>query len=285
MTEQEVPNLEEMDEREAARFLTEGMARMSPEWEYQTRHEDYVMEMAQSGERFRGRENMRAFQEAYGDHSTPPSIRLRRIIVREGLWVGESVVDYGEQVFHGVAILELRDGNIWRDTRYIAEPFEPPEWRAQWVERAEPGQPDATLAKDKPMAAGGNEADENTIRRLVDRNWEKVRAGDFVGAHEWYDDAVVVEWPQSGERIRGKQNLLALREAYPAGVGLEVRRVIVRPDLCVSEYVIRYDGRPVNVVAIVEFEGTKVVRETHYFADPFEPPGWRARWVEPMEAG
>ncbi len=67
----------------------------------------------------------------------------------------------------------------------------------------------------------------------------------------------------------------------------EVRRVIVRPGLCVSEYVIRYDGKPVNVVAIMdmEFEGTKVVRETHYFADPFPPPGWRAQWVEQMDAG
>jgi hypothetical protein len=52
----------------------------------------------------------------------------------------------------------------------------------------------------------------------------------------------------------------------------------------VSEYVIRYAGKPVNVVSIVEFEGTKIFRETHYFADPFSPPGWRARWVERMEA-
>jgi hypothetical protein len=24
------------------------------------------------------------------------------------------------------------------------------------------------------------------------------------------------------------------------------------------------------------------VRETQYFAEPFEPPAWRARWVERM---
>ena len=47
--------------------------------------------------------------------------------------------------------------------------------------------------------------------------------------------------------------------------------MIVRQGLCVSEYIIRYDGNPVYVVAIVEFAGTKVVRETHYFADPFPP--------------
>lgn len=280
MNEQQVPNLDEMDEQDAARFLTEGMSRMSPEWEYQTRHEDYVMEMPQSGERIGGRENMRAFQEAYADHSTPPTIRLRRVIVREKLWVGDSVTDYGGRVFHGAAILELRDGKIWRDTRYYAEPFEAPEWRAQWVERMESGEPVSSLIQSEL----GNEMDGHEIERLIERNWEKVRAGDFSGAHEWYADDCVVEWPQSGERIRGKENLLALRGAYPANVEFEVRRVIGRRDLGVSEYTIRYDGKPVNVVSIAEFVDGKVVRETHYFAEPFPPPGWRAQWVERMEA-
>jgi hypothetical protein len=66
MAEQRVPNLEEMDEQQAHRFLTDLYSRHSPEEEYNVRHqEDYVMEMPQSGERFRGRENMRAFQETH----------------------------------------------------------------------------------------------------------------------------------------------------------------------------------------------------------------------------
>jgi hypothetical protein len=105
------PNLEEMDEREAHRFLTELLSNLSPEEEYNVRHpEDYVMEMPQSGERFRGRERMRAFQEAY-HLSPPPSIRVRRVLVKEGLWVVEGVADYGGgQVYDVVLILELRDG-------------------------------------------------------------------------------------------------------------------------------------------------------------------------------
>jgi hypothetical protein len=132
-----VPNLEEMDEQQAHRFLTELLSNLSPEEEYNVRHqEDYVMEMPQSGERFRSRENMRAFQEA---HPTPPSsLQVRRVLVKEGLWVVEGVIDYGEgQVYNVVLILELRDGKMWRDRWYFAEPFEAPKWRAQWVERME----------------------------------------------------------------------------------------------------------------------------------------------------
>jgi hypothetical protein len=93
------------------------------------------MEVPQSGESIRGREKMREFQEAY---PTPPSIQLRRVLVRDGLWVVEGVNDYGGgQVFDVVLIIELKDGKLWRDRRYYAEVFEAPQWRAQWVERME----------------------------------------------------------------------------------------------------------------------------------------------------
>jgi SnoaL-like protein len=138
MDEPGVPDLEEMNEQQAQQFLTEMFTHLSPDAEYEIRHEDYVMEMPQSGERIRGRENMRQFQEAFADHSNPPTIRLRRVVVRKGLRILEGVNDYGEgQVFTVVAIFELRDGKVWRDTRYYAEPFEAPEWRAQLVERME----------------------------------------------------------------------------------------------------------------------------------------------------
>ena len=139
MTEQQprVPNLEELDERQAHRFLTDVfIADPSPDAVYEANHpDDYVMEMPQSGEAIRGRENLRRFQQAYPGGA--PSIRLRRVLVRDGLWVAELVNDYGDgRVFDVAMILELKDGKIWRDRRYYAEPFEAPEWRARWVERA-----------------------------------------------------------------------------------------------------------------------------------------------------
>ncbi len=138
--DQPVPNLEEMDEQQAERFLEELFTTLSAQKEYAVRHEDYAMQMPQSGERIRGPENMRAFQQAFATNSTPPTIRIRRVLVRERLWVVEGVNDYGEEggVYNVVLIVELKDGKWWRDTRYYAEPFEAPEWRAGWVEQMEP---------------------------------------------------------------------------------------------------------------------------------------------------
>jgi len=136
MAEQRVPDLEEMDEQEAQYFLAELFSRLSAEEEYQIRHEDYTMEWPQSGERLRGREKMREFQEAHS-RSRPPR-RLRRVLVRDGLWVVEGVIDYGGgREVDFVLILELRDGKVFRETRYYAEPFEASEEREQWFERME----------------------------------------------------------------------------------------------------------------------------------------------------
>ena len=90
---------------------------------YEVRHQNFVMVMPQSGERIRGRERMREFQAAFGQSA--PAMRLRRPLVRGGLWVAEVLSDYGGgRVFHYVSIVELRDGKMWRDIRYYAEPFE-----------------------------------------------------------------------------------------------------------------------------------------------------------------
>jgi len=108
--------------------------------------------------------------------------------------------------------------------------------------------------------------------------------GDEIArASEIYADDAVVEWPQGGERIRGKANIIAFRSAYPARQEFELHRTIGRQDLWVNEYTIHYDGKPVRVVGIMEFRGDKVVRERIYFGDPWEPPAWRAQWVERMD--
>ena len=137
--------LDEMDEREAHHFLTSLLTNLDPEEEYDARHpEDFVLEMPQSGERIRGRERMRRFQESYSTLSPSEPmrrIRLRRVLVKEDLWVVEGVADYdddGQEALNVVLILELRDGKMWRDRWYFAGSFEAPQWRAQWVERMSP---------------------------------------------------------------------------------------------------------------------------------------------------
>ena len=118
------------------------------------------------------------------------------------------------------------------------------------------------------------------MRAILDRYWEATVALDLDGVDEFYHDDVVVEFPQSGERIRGRHNIYELRAHYPAKVAFEILRTRGEGKLWITELIITYDGRPVYVVTVMEFRDGKVAHETHYYADPFEPPKWRSQWVE-----
>jgi len=122
--------------------------------------------------------------------------------------------------------------------------------------------------------------DEQTIRAALDRHWAASDANDFETEHEIYHDDAVLEYPQSGERIRGRRNIQASRSAQPNKKRFTVRRVLGAADLWVSEFVLTYDGLPSYTVSIMEFTDGKVARETQYFGDPFAPGPSRAQWVE-----
>ena len=125
--------------------------------------------------------------------------------------------------------------------------------------------------------------DNQEIRATLDRYWEATVALDLERIHEIYHDDVIVEFPQSGELIRGKHNIYELRARYPAKVTYKMLRVRGDGNLWTTEVIVTYDndkGRRVYGVAIMEFRDDKVAHETLYFGYPFEPPGWRSHWVE-----
>jgi hypothetical protein len=135
--------------------------------------------------------------------------------------------------------------------------------------------------------------DEATARAMIQAHFDASAVGaaggapddDIARASEIYADDAVLEWPQGGERVRGKANIIAFRSSYPARQGFQVNRITGCHDLWVNEYTIRYDDKPVLAVGIMEFRDGKVVRERIYFGDPWEPPEWRAHWVERFDPG
>ncbi|MDT5095678.1 MAG: hypothetical protein QOH60_5041 [Mycobacterium sp.] len=121
---------------------------------------------------------------------------------------------------------------------------------------------------------------DDEVRGALGRHWAASDANDFETEHEIYRDDAVLEYPQSGERIRGRHNIQASREAQPNLKRFTVRRVLGGGNLWVSELVLTYDDKPYYVVSVMEFEDGEVVRETQYFGDPFEPGPSRAQFVE-----
>ena len=98
--------------------------------EYELRTDDYIMEMPQSGERIVGRDNIRAFQEAYPN---PPRMEVRRIIGEGDLFSSRAGPTTAPRCHTSPTSSNFATGAFAR-TRYYATPFEPPPWRPQWVD-------------------------------------------------------------------------------------------------------------------------------------------------------
>jgi hypothetical protein len=121
---------------------------------------------------------------------------------------------------------------------------------------------------------------DDDMRAALQRHWAASDADDFAAEHAIYADHAVLEYPQSGERIRGRRDIQASRMAQPNRKRFDLRRLLGGGDLWISELVLTYDEHPVFVVSIMEFLGGQVVRETQYFSEPFAPGPSRAQWVE-----
>src|SRR6185295_2561467 len=122
--------------------------------------------------------------------------------------------------------------------------------------------------------------DDRTVRLALQRHWDASDANDFNVEHEIYRVDAVLDYPQSGERIRGRHNIQSSRFVQPNQKRFAVRRIVGSGDLWVSEVVISYDGVPSYAVSIMEFRDGQVAHETQYFGDPFEPGPSRAHLVE-----
>jgi hypothetical protein len=125
---------------------------------------------------------------------------------------------------------------------------------------------------------------DQEIRAALNEHWAASDADDFETEHRIYHEDALLEYPQSGERTRGRCNIQSQRASQPSKKRFAVRRIVGYGDLWVTEFILTYDGKPSYTMSIMEFRDDKIARETQYFADPFVAPAWRAQWVERMDA-
>lgn len=123
--------------------------------------------------------------------------------------------------------------------------------------------------------------DEGENRAVVERKWRACsHPGDWAELEQLYHDDAVIEWPQSGERIVGRDNIVAVHRNRPGGPPHQtLRRIVGSSDVWFSEQLGDYGGQVFCGSSIFELRDGKIARETDYFGEPFEPPAWRAAWA------
>lgn len=119
-----------MDETTVKAMLEQHFGSDDPDRSHEMYDDDAVLEFPQSGERFEGVANLREWRSSYPASTT---VEFREIRGHGDLWVAELSITYdGGPPSFGVSILEFRGDKIARETIYVTEGWEPPEWRAEW---------------------------------------------------------------------------------------------------------------------------------------------------------
>lgn len=127
-------------------------------------------------------------------------------------------------------------------------------------------------------------AQDDLSKHIIEQFWAAIHNNDFRAAAEYLHDDYILEWPQSGERIRGRANFIAVNENYPAQ-GLwrvTLHRLIAEGNLIVSEVTVTDGAVKAKAITFSTIQNGKILRQTEYWPDPFEPAAWRVQWVERM---
>lgn len=105
---------------------------------------------------------------------------------------------------------------------------------------------------------------------------------DFFAAAELLHEDFILEWPQSRERIRGRENFARLNTAYPAGGKwtFSINHIVSEGDMVVTDVSVSDGTRNDRAITFSTIRNGLIWKQSEYWAEPFEAPNWRAEWVE-----
>ena len=112
--------------------------------------------------------------------------------------------------------------------------------------------------------------------------WDAMRTNDFAKAARWLAEDVVVDWPQSRERIRGRANFAEINAAYPADGRWTfiLNRIVAEGDDVVTDVTVSDGTMRARALTFHSVRGDLIARQTEYWPDDYPAPEWRHRWVE-----
>jgi hypothetical protein len=89
------------------------------------------------------------------------------------------------------------------------------------------------------------------IREALNQHWAASDSGDVATEHEIYHGDTFLDYPQSGERILGRQNIQSTRTLQPNQKRFVVHRIIGSGALWITGYLLTYDDRRSYAVSII----------------------------------
>ena len=119
-------------------------------------------------------------------------------------------------------------------------------------------------------------------KALLEQFWDVMRTNDFYAAAELFHEEFILEWPQSGERIRGRKNFAALNTDFPAEGKwhFKINQIIAEGDVVVTDVTVSDGKRTDRAITFSTIKEGKIWKQVEFWPEPFDAPEWRAQWVE-----
>jgi ketosteroid isomerase-like protein len=121
-------------------------------------------------------------------------------------------------------------------------------------------------------------------KQLLEQFWQTMESNDFYAVAQLLHDDFILEWVQSGERIRGRENFAKLNTAYPTqGTWhFTIHSIVADGDEVVTDVSVTDGTLHDRVITFSTIRDGKIWKQVEFWPEPFAAPEWRAEWVEKM---
>ena len=122
-------------------------------------------------------------------------------------------------------------------------------------------------------------------KQVVENFWAIMATNDFHAAAGLLHDEYILDWPQSGERIRGRENFAAINSAYSSKGRWKftINRIQVDGDVVVTDVTVTDGSREDRAITFSTIRDGKILKQVEYWPETFDPPEWRIHLVEKIK--
>ena len=122
--------------------------------------------------------------------------------------------------------------------------------------------------------------------KIAERFWELMMTNDFRSVGSVLGDEFVLEWPQSKERIRGRDNFVAMNEEYPHHGRWEftINRIVGNDDEAVSDVFVTDGVQKARAISFFSVRDGRIVKMVEFWPDDYPAPENRKHLVEKMDS-
>lgn len=119
-------------------------------------------------------------------------------------------------------------------------------------------------------------------KQILELFWQTMETNDFHAVAELLHDEFTLEWHQSGERIRGRENFEKINAYYPTeGTWhFTINHIVAEGEMVVTDVSVTDGARNDRVITFSTVRDGKIWKQVEFWPEPFQAPEWRKQWVE-----